>query len=126
MSAHPQRVIISANGKTAQRAIQILHQYHSSVGLILYGSGLPPSWSDDADFLVLIPNRSTEIVQRTLQIVEAALDSQADSYMPFMSDPEGNQALSAILKATNMDFIGASPDIIEPSLTEWGVGPQLT
>ena len=31
--------------------------------------------------------------------------------MPFMSDPEGNQALSAILKATNMDFIGASPDI---------------
>ena len=121
MSVHPQRVIISANGKTAQRAIQILHQYHSSVGLILYGGGIPPSWSDDADFLVLIPTRSTEIVQRTLQVVEAALDSQADSYMPFMSDPEGNQALSAILKATNMEFIGASPEKYRTILNRVGV-----
>ena len=91
------------------------------MGLILYGGGIPPSWSDDADFLVLIPTRSTEIVQRTLQVVEAALDSQADSYMPFMSDPEGNQALSAILKATNMEFIGASPEKYRTILNRVGV-----
>lgn len=114
-------MLISASGHTARRAAKILQRNETEVGVILPGGGLIPSWGTVADFVMSIPLKNTDSIQRMMHFVESALESNVDAFLPLGSDPESNQALSSLLRATSIDFIGPSTDKYRSILNRVGV-----